>query len=170
MRAIPCDAANILSYEGKVSRVLKGRGYERFGGQRAELEGTTFEIDDYATLRKMVSGEAMVIPDTTQDPSWVIRPGFEWLRSWVGAPILHGGILLGFINLDSATANAFNEDTVDQLRAFAAHVAAAMQRTRLYEQLRGEHARLQHIHAISRRLAGVLDRDAVLTNLLWGSL
>jgi signal transduction histidine kinase len=170
IRAFACDAANIQAYEGQRSRVLRGKGYERFGISREHMESLTLSADSFHTLRRMIAGETVIIPDTSAHPGWIPRPGFEWLRSWAGAPILSGREILGFIGLDSSVPGTFNEGTGVYLKAFAAHVAHAMQNARLYRSSRMENERLRQVYQISRNLAASLDPEDILTRLLVATL
>jgi signal transduction histidine kinase len=168
MRAFPCDAANFMSYEGDISRVLRSRGYEKFG--LASMSAFTLEAPKYVNLRRLISGEAVTVADTATDPDWVYRPGVEWLRSWAGVPVRFGDEILGFVMLDSATPGAFDVTSSQRLMAFAAHAAAAMHNARLYRRLLQEHEKLQQVHAIGRNLAGSLSTDDILESLLSRSL
>lgn len=170
LRAFPCDAANFMSYEGPISRVLRSRGYESFGLSSDEMSRFTLEAPKYENLRRLIAGEAVTVPDTRAYPDWVYRPGLEWLRSWAGVPVRYGDEILGFVMLDSATPGAFDDSSSRRLMAFASHAAAAMHNARLFQRLREEHERLQQVNAIGRHFAGILAADEIVESLLYASL
>ena len=170
LRAFPCDAANFMSYEGDISRVLRSRGYDTFGFTSEDMSRFTLEAPKYENLRRLIAGEAVTVADTRADPEWVYRPGLEWLRSWAGVPVRYGDEILGFVMLDSATPGAFDESSSRRLMAFASHAAAAMHNARLFQRLREEHARLQQVNAIGRNFAGSLSTDEIVEALLYASL
>ncbi|HET7010396.1 MAG TPA: ATP-binding protein, partial [Anaerolineales bacterium] len=95
-----------------VSRVLRSRGYEKFGLSGDRMASFTLEAPKYANLRKLISGEPVTVPDTALDSNWVYRPGMEWLRSWAGVPVRYGDEILGFVMLDSATPGALDPNWV----------------------------------------------------------
>lgn len=166
MRAIPCDAANFQDLQGDRSRVIRSRGYHRFGLDPQQLLSMELPVAESRSLQRMIAGETVVIADITKDPDWVARPGLEWLRSRVGVPIRLGEAVLGFIHLDSATPGAFDADTARLLGAFAAPAASAMHNARLYRQRLEENVRLETVHEIGRQLASSLDPSEILHRLL----
>ncbi len=167
-RAIPCDAANFQLYEHNQAQVVRGRGYERFGLTDAEVRRQGFSIDRHANYRRMMAGEAVVIGDTRTDSSWDTLPGFEWIRSWAGAPVRFGDEILGFLCLDSATPGTFGPEAAQRLMAFAAHAGIAMHNARLYQKLSDEHVKLLQVYEIGQSVSGSLDVEEILGNLLDG--
>jgi signal transduction histidine kinase len=164
-RAFPCDAANFMSYEGDVSRILRWRGYERFGLSDDDMAGVSLNAQAFHNLKRLATGEAVTVPDTATDPTWVFNTRFEWLRSWAGVPVRYGDTILGFVMLDSASPGTFSDESADRLLAFAAHAGAAMHNARLYNRLAREHTRLRQVHSIGRRFSGSLSREEILDKL-----
>ncbi|MFN8598503.1 MAG: GAF domain-containing protein, partial [Anaerolineae bacterium] len=77
-----------------------------------------------------------VIADTYGDPNWLILAGSEYIRSWIGAPLRVKGQLLGILNVDSRTVNAYNEEIGQLVAAFANQAAVALENARLNEASR----------------------------------
>jgi PAS domain S-box-containing protein len=96
------------------------------------------------------TGEALVIPDTELNPSWVRAPEVAWLRSYVSAPIVVRGIVVGFLNVDSATPNFFTPAHAVTLRFFTYHAAIALENARLYQQVQQELAARRQTEAALR--------------------
>jgi len=136
-RVVPGDAFNIALIEDGEARIVRARGYERFGlaGRVVDL---TLSIETFPTLAEMVHrGEPTVVADVTIDPRWIPREGWEWMRSYVGAPIRLKGLTVGFVNVDGTRPGQFGPDDARRLQVFADHVATAVENARLYRQLRG---------------------------------
>ncbi len=167
-RAIPCDAANFQLYEHGQARLVRGRGYGRFGLTEAELRTQTFSVERHANYRRMVAGETVVVADTRGDSNWDVLPGFEWIRAWAGAPVRFGDEILGFLSLDSATPGSFGPEAAQRLMAFAAHAGIAMHNARLYQKLSDEHVKLLQVYEIGQRVSGSLQVEEILANLLEG--
>ncbi|MEW6567002.1 MAG: GAF domain-containing protein [Chloroflexota bacterium] len=168
MRAIPCDAANFRSYEQTQARVLRARGYEQFGLNEADVLKMSFSIEDHANYRRMAGGEAVVLGDTLADETWDVLRGLEWIRSWAGVPVRFGDEIVGFLNLDSATPNTFDQTTAERLTVFAAHAGIAMHNARLYQKLSEEHVKLLQVYEIGQRVSGSLVPDEIHLRLLEG--
>lgn len=170
MHAFPCDAANIQNIDGDHIRITRHRGYGRFDLSDESLTSLTWSLEQDEYLQRLHAGEVLAVPDITKEPSWPPRSGWDWLKSWAGAPIQYGEDILGFINLESATENTFDEVTTSLLKAFAAHVAAAMHKAELYRRLAKEHRMLRTLYEIERAVSGSLEQDEILTRLLEGTL
>ncbi len=170
MRTFPCDAANIQTLNAGQVVIVRSRGYDQFGVGDEQLKALGFVKGEHPDLVRMMAGEAVVVPDTLKEPSWVSKPSQDWLRSWAGVPIRYADDVLGFLNLDSAKPNAFDETTPQRLLAFAAHAAAALHNARLFQRLREEHRRLRLVYATGRGLAGSLEPHEILEKLVQGVL
>jgi len=139
-QVIPGDTSNVMIIEaGDIARVFRGRGYARFGTADT-LTTTTLDITKVGTLQRMrATRQPLVIPDVTQDKTWVYaRPEHTWIRSYVGAPIIIQDQVVGFLNVNSAMPNAYNQTDAERLQTFAHHAAVAIENARLYQQAQQE--------------------------------
>jgi len=170
-RVIPCDATNIMLVESGRARVVRWRGYERFGAEEF-VSQVVFPITEVPNLQHMVeTGEPMFITDTATYPGWVRVPVQAWLRSYAAAPIHVRDQVVGFLNVDSATPGHFSTADVQILRVFAAHAAAAIENAQLYQDVRDYAEQLEQRVAertaqLSERMAEVERLNRTLTNLL----
>lgn len=151
-RVIPNDAANVMLIEGnnQVVRVARCRGYEHFGAE--EFANTAvFDLREAVNLRQMIeTGAPLVIPDTERYPGWIQAPEVAWLRSYVGAPIVARGVVVGFLNIDSATPNFFTPADAATLHAFTYHAAIALENARLYQKVQQELVAREQVEAALR--------------------
>jgi PAS domain S-box-containing protein len=159
-RVIPNDAVNVnLVTEGR-ARIVRWRGYERFGH---EISALALKVTDTPTLRQMQeTGKALVISDTTADPEWVRVPEVSWVGSYAGAPIQVQGVVIGFLNADSATPGFFSQAHAERLQAFADQVSLALQNARLYLETQQRLADLSLVFDTSAAVSTSLDADTVL--------
>lgn len=151
-RVIPHDAANVMLIDQNnlQVRVAHCRGYERFGSE-AFASTAVFDLQTAVNLQQMIeTGMPMVIPDTELYPGWIRVPEVAWLRSYVGAPIAVRGVVVGFLNIDSATPGFFTSAHADILRIFTYHAAIALENARLYQQTQQELAARKQIEAALR--------------------
>ena len=167
---VPHDAANIMLVQGDQARIVRWRGYERFGAEEF-VSTVAFNIPDVPNLQQMIeSKEPMVIPDTATYPGWVHVPVQEWLRSYAAAPIVVRDQVIGFLNVDSATPGFFTQAHAESLRAFADHAAAAIQNARLFEAQRRRNEELEILRQASLRLTSTLELQPVLEAILQHAL
>ena len=129
-RVIPYDAGGVyLLRPGSLDiETLATRGYAPFYSDKVRLK-----LGEGLVGLSIKEGREFVVPDTTKDVRYVeARPS---VRSEVVVPLLTGDGVIGAFNIESDRLNAFSDDHVDLLSAFAAHAAIIIERARLYEEL-----------------------------------
>lgn len=168
-RIIPYDTATIFLIEGDEVRMASRRTVDpqRFP---KPIRAERVNISDYPLLQRLVeSGEAVVVPDTHQHPQWRINPGTEYVRSWLGAPIVSRGQILGFLALHSAQPGTYQPKHADAMAPLAAQAGAALHNARLFASVqRLERTKSEMIRIASHDLRSPLTRLTVLLNRLLG--
>ncbi len=133
------DAFNVLFLEGQRVKVIRARGYEKFGVMEL-VKGLTLPL--FPNLKRMMeTGRAILIPDTEADPEWVKVPGFEWLKSYVAAPIRFGSETIGFLCVDGTRPAQFSPEDARRLEVFASAAAVAIRNARLTSELKESETR-----------------------------
>lgn len=136
-QVVPHDAANIALIEGAYVNYAGAKGYEKFGISLDTVQSVRFKFREVFNLRQMYqSKQPVVTPDTRNDPHWVRVPEADWIQSHVGAPIIVQNKVVGFLNLDSAIPNFFNEKHARRLAAFSTQAAIAIENARLFERVK----------------------------------
>jgi GAF domain-containing protein len=136
LHIVPARSANISLYlrdEAVIARRLR----------IAEVLEVTAEISharlplDLPAFKEMIStGKLVVVPDVSQEPTWIILPGQEWLCSYAGVTLKDGERVFGFLNVDGDHESAFDLETARRLQIFANHASMALSNARLYEELK----------------------------------
>jgi signal transduction histidine kinase/PAS domain-containing protein len=155
-RVVPHDTANVMLLQEGKARLI---GYRGLMGQTPPDAPQVWLVDKTPNLKQMVvTGQPSLIPDTFKDPNWVHYPTTSWIRSYLGTPIVHKEEILGFINLNSASANAFQPEDVQQLQAFANQAAIALWNARLFAELEERNRELDaYAHTIAHDLRAPLN-------------
>jgi len=78
----------------------------------------------------------MTLSDTHADPRWILYPGSEYIRSWIGAALRVKGRLLGILNVDSNAPGAYTEELGETVAAFANQAAIAIENAQLNDAVR----------------------------------
>jgi len=165
-RIVTNDAANVMLIEGDQARIVRWRGYERFGAEEF-ISTVVFHVPEVPNLQQMVeTGEPILISDTATYPGWVHVPVQEWLRSYAAAPIVVRGDVIGFLNVDSATPGFFTPTHIGSLRAFAGHAAAAIENARLFKQSQHRLESLTNLSRASQIVTSSLDMKEVLEQIV----
>jgi sigma-B regulation protein RsbU (phosphoserine phosphatase) len=95
------------------------------------------------------TGRGVIVPDVRQDPRYVNAR--DETRSEMVAPIRIGSETIGAFNLESDEPDAYEEEDMQLLLAFAGQAAVAIERTRLHEEVL-EKRRLEEGVEIARRI------------------
>jgi diguanylate cyclase (GGDEF)-like protein len=154
-RVVPHQAANIaLIDESGDLHFVRARGYQERGSEEnlteLHLPGNKLPV----WQRISAASRTLLIPNTQDDSDWTIIAGFEWVRSYVGAPIIVEGKTIGLLNLDSDKIDFFTPEHGERLRGFADQAAAAIEKARLFNEIQ----RL----AITDGLTGIFNRGHLL--------
>ena len=137
-RVVPHDAANIMTLDtdGRTLKILVARGLDTFGVDEDQVKQITLDLHQTKHLRWILdTKQPLIIADVAKDSDWVMVDGMEWLHSYLCAPIVVEGTVIGFVNLDSATPGFFTPAHARDLGAFAIHAGVAIENAMLYQEL-----------------------------------
>ena len=164
-RVAPYDMASfLLLSDHKNLRVARSHGYQENGLDEKSLDLPLDKIPNFRIM--METGQALVVPDTHLSTNWVVMPGWEKIRSYVGTPLKVKGEVIGFLDLTSLTAGFYNQAHADRLKAFADQVAIAVENARLLEEARQRADQLATLLDIGQALTSGLELDKLLKALL----
>lgn len=159
------DSSNIMLLEEGVATIVRAKGYS--AEMREAVAGLRLPLADIPNLRTMYETQMpLIIPDISTYAGWVHldEVSREQIRSFAGVPIIADERVIGFLCLDSRTANQFNEKTLAVLQVFSGQVAVAIENARLYQNAR-ELAALNERQRLARDL-----HDAVSQTLFSASV
>jgi PAS domain S-box-containing protein len=136
------SGASIFKLDGDLLRVVAYRGPIP---QETALQ-IQFPISRAGANRKVVKErEPVVIPDILSDSPEArdfrstageqLKTTFNYLRSWMGVPLVVRDQVIGMLSLDHPQPNYYNSKSLSKLAlAFANQVAAAIENARIYQQ------------------------------------
>jgi GAF domain-containing protein len=157
-RVVDYDSASISLLEREGWRIIAGRGFPRV----AELIGAVLPMTDEKQMWMQENRQPLIIRDVQSDPRWIPFPGAEYIHSWIGAPLLAQGKMIGTLNLDKADVGYYRPEDAELVMAFANQAAVVIENTRLLEAERKRSAQLSVINAISQQVLSILDPEALL--------
>jgi len=167
-RVVPHDVSCIMLVQGEMAVVMRGQGYVAHGLQHV-LDVMHVRVDDVPNLRRMrATGQPVLVGDIRRSPDWVNPVDVHVMRSYLGVPILWEGATLGFIHLQSATADFFTPVHAGRLQAFAGQVAFALHNAQVYDTIQRQVAELETLREATLELTAQLDLDVVLLELVRG--
>lgn len=136
-RIIESESTSIMLIEDGVARVFEHRGYEKHYADLNVLNNLRYDVTTTPTLKWMIQHrQPLLIPDTSRDLRWTRGLSGLPVASYLGAPIIVKGEVIGFLHLDSYKPNHFEPRHVQRLEAFTNQAALAIHNARLFEQVR----------------------------------
>ncbi len=136
------DLASILLIENGIARLV--RQHRAPGSDVPLREVTTFPVSDLPSLQQVcATGQPALIADAHTHPGWRRLPGSDWIRSCVCVPIRLEDRVVGILNLSASQPGAFDQETVEHLRAFANQAAIALANVRSFATIQRYAAELE---------------------------
>ncbi len=166
-RVVPYDSGCVMLVSEEVARIVRTRGYEKFGIETATaIQKVQFDIRSSPIFRQMFeTGSPSMIADTQalSDRSTNVNPQ---ARSWAGAPMISQGQLFGFISLDKIEASYYQAEHADRLAIFAAQAALALQNARLFEVVQCHAEENRKLREATSVVTSALELEQVLEHIL----
>ncbi len=163
--------ARVVSYDSVSIQLIDEEGHLNLTAGRGfpdveQAAQAARKVGSHSLERKWAEHRAIVIPDTHADDRWIIAPEVEYIRSWVGAPLLIGDRLIGTLNVDSRTPNAYTAAVGETIMAFANQAAIAIENARLFEAERVAREQSEMLREAAQAVSSSLERDEVFRQIL----
>lgn len=94
----------------------------------------------------------VIIADTQQDNRWQALPEADYIRCWLGVPLVAQGRVIGLLNLDKKQVGFYTPRDADMAVAFANQAAVALENARLFEAERRQLRLAQTLQAVGALL------------------
>ena len=136
---IPFSSAGIVLLDGQ-RMAFTARGKVNVGQHQldAVLQHTPTNLQ-----RVFDSCKPYLIDDTSVAEDWSRLPGFEYIRSWLGVPLLLKGICIGSLTVDREQPHSFTTEDEELTLAFANQAAVAIDNARLFGEVQTHAEKLE---------------------------
>ena len=135
-KLIPARALNVMFVEGEYARIVRRIGYEGLEKIEQSLLNLRFPIS-WPTFHQMrTTRKGIYISDTARDTRWQNIQGAEWVRSFIGVPLVISDETIGFLNASHSEPNYFDAKHCFMLESLAHHASVAIQNARLIDELK----------------------------------
>ena len=156
----------VVNYLAAAIFLLDGETHLRALDYRGPLSPAeivwTWSLAEVAHSRAVITSRApVIIPDIRADTP--LAAAFrakaisdlgevpDYVRSWMGVPLIFRGQVIGLLAVDSAEVDAYSARDAELAMAFASQVSVAIANARLYEQAQGT-AALEERQRLAREL------------------
>ena len=127
-------------------KMVNGRGMPYIELTLASATETeVFPLDETVLSNK----KPVAIVDVRQDIRWTPLKGTNYIRSWLGVPLLFRDKPLGMVTIDRAMIDPFTSDQIALAEAFAGHAAIALQNAELFSRIQSQQ---EHLRKLTHRV------------------
>ncbi|OGO27902.1 MAG: hypothetical protein A2Z16_04475 [Chloroflexi bacterium RBG_16_54_18] len=159
-RVVEYDSASIMLQSGDSLSIVAQRKL-----QTADQLAIHFKIQRHDHIKEVVeSRQPVIIPDTELDSRWESLPHSNYIRSWLGVPLIGKERVIGLLNLDRSRPWSFTQEDAELTAAFANHAAIAIENANLYLAARQAADRRAILHRVSQEIvAADLEAEEIYT-------
>ncbi len=104
--------------------------------------------------------DPVFVPDVTRDPRYIT--GAPGVSAELAIPLVHRDRLIGVLNIEAASADAFSEQVRAALGVLAGHLGIAIENATLHRETRWYAGLLAILYDIGKETASILDLDLLL--------
>lgn len=159
-RVIPSQLFAILLY----SERRKGLRIRYSVGHRREIvQNLIIPLGEGITGIAGKTRETILSNDVRRDPNYL--PALDAVRSELAAPMIARGRLVGVIDLQSTSLNAYSEYDKMLVRLLASRVGISIDNARLYRRVDVAHRTMRTLARVSQEFSSILDLDDLLRKL-----
>lgn len=145
-RAIPYDSAAIMLIEKNILRITCAYGLPNIETQIEKTFSTTDPL-----LEKLVeNAHPLILANAQESPYFKKWAGTDYVRGWMGVPLIVRGSVIGYITLDSRKVDAFQERDAELAQTFAHQAASAIENAHLYQEALRATERRAVLHRLSQ--------------------
>ena len=163
---VSCDSASIMLLSGDAVDIVAQRGL----CSEKQLP-TPIPVESLPHVQKVLQQRRpLIIPNTASDPRWRGSPDSEYIRCWLGVPLVIQERVIGLLNLDKAQPGFYTERDAELALAFAHHAAIAIENASLFDQIRRRTRELEALVTISSALRQAQTREEMLPLLIEKSI
>ncbi len=157
-QVLPYDSASLFLLEDDHLRAVAGRGLPA----PETVIGHEFPAADSLFQEIARLAQPIILADAQEDPRFLRWGGTDYIRGWMGVPLIVRDQVIGYMTLDSRTPGAYSQADGELALAFAHEAAIAVENARLYrEAVRAAEGRAILHRASQEIVQACLDLEAV---------
>jgi PAS domain S-box-containing protein len=161
-QVVPYDSASVLLLEDDKLRLTAAQGFPN----TEDLLNRHFPADDELLEEVRKSEEPVILKNAQRDRRFKKWGHTEYVRGWMGVPLIIRNEVIGFITFDSRQENEYNETLASLTQAFAYQAASAIQNARQFEAEQHHFQEAETLRQAAEAITSSLDIEQVLTSIL----
>ncbi len=156
----PYDSASIMIKKGD-KLYLAGKRDLPDEYKIGNIFSITEKWNNVALIRK-----PLVVYDVQLDDRFEKWKNTEYIRGWMSVAMFTQDELIGFINLDSRTPGAYNEENASLIQTFANQAATAIEKAKLFDREKKRRQSVEALMNAATELNNLLDLPSLQNAIL----
>jgi GAF domain-containing protein len=161
-RVVNYDSASVMLVSNGMLDIVAHHGFRSEGQQFTPLRVEALRHAQEVLEHRL----PIIIPDTATDSRWLRLPGSEYIRCWLGVPLVAQGRTIGLLNLDNEQPGFYNERDAELAVAFADQAAIAIENARLLQEAQQRVQELSTLQQVSVQLTAAVSRPKDLLKMI----
>jgi signal transduction histidine kinase len=133
---------------------------------REENVPRTYLEEDPLVSEMRSTRKSLLVSDVQADKRFENWPDIQPVQSWLGAPLMVGEEMLGFLSLGSLSPDAYSPSDADLVQAFASQVAQVLEKAWLDEQSQRRTEEMEVLSTITFALGQVEGGEKTLNTII----
>ncbi len=159
---IEFNSVSIHMVQGNTRTLLGGRGFD----VEADLANPSVlhrPLDEDPLIQQAVdTRQPVLLSDTHEDPRWQILPQTTDVRSWIAAPMVAGGEVVGLLIMDHMSPGYYTQEVASLAMAFTAQAGVAIRNARLFQEIQASYAETGRLYQATSELNAVQTYDQII--------
>ncbi|GAB4505197.1 MAG: hypothetical protein Fur0043_21920 [Anaerolineales bacterium] len=156
-KMVPYDSASMTLVDGDNLTLVAGRGLP----EGYDWVGKRFVFSE--KWEKIFSGHApVVMADAQTNGHFEAWEGMEYIRGWMGVPLISQGKIIGLLNVNSKQVNAFGPREALLAQTFAHSAAVAIENARQFETAQRHLRESEALRITAEAITSSLDTQEIL--------
>jgi PAS domain S-box-containing protein/putative nucleotidyltransferase with HDIG domain len=161
-RVVPYDSASVMLLENDNVRLVAVQGFD----QPEKIVNQIFSARDNLLSETQRSDKPIILADASADVRFQRWAGTDYVRGWMGVPLIVRNEVIGYITLDSREPSAYHEESTTLAQAFAYQAATAIENARLYESEQRRRQEAETLRQVAQVVTASLDVNEVIRLML----
>ncbi len=162
-KVVPFDSASVMLVEDGTIRIKAARGLPADSPAWSMTFKITGQGKDHFLFEQK---QPIVMPDVQKDPRWIKIKGDDYIRSWLGVPLVVEDDVIGVLTLDHHIPDFYTERQLAIATTFAQQAAIALENASLFDAVNQRVAELEAVRQASLGLTSKLELQDVLYSIL----
>ena len=157
-RVVPYDTGAIYLINEDKIETARLNGFEKYTVLTPEQIIRDIQPFESITTFQTIIREKrpLLIQDITQFEAWISTDETQYIKSWIGVPLISDNQVQGILALDNTETNFYQEIHKETLLIYADQLALALQRAQWYEDSQKWAHQLASLNDISAQMVGMV--------------